>query len=113
MYAVVKTGGKQYRVSPGDTIQVEKIEGEAGREVMLKEVLLVSGGTDLVVGKPFVQGVQVKAEIADQSRGRKVIIYKYRRRKRYHRKAGHRQELTTLRIKGIEAPGLTASDPNV
>ncbi len=105
MYAVVKTGGKQYRVSPGDTIKVEKLEGNQGDEVLLDEVLLVAGTEDIVLGKPFIDGVRVKAEIVDQGRNRKVLVFKYKRRKRYRRKNGHRQTFTSLRIHGIEAPG--------
>lgn len=105
MYAVIRTGGKQYRVAPGDTIQVEKLEGSEGDQVMLDEVLLVAGGGDVVLGKPLVDGVKVKAEIVGQGRHRKVLIFKYKRRKRYRRKNGHRQMFTSLRIDGIEAPG--------
>ena len=105
MYAVIRTGGKQYRVAPGDTIQVEKLEGSEGDEVMLDEVLLVAGGDDIVLGKPLVEGVKVKAEIVGQGRHRKVLVFKYKRRKRYRRKNGHRQMFTSLHIHGIEAPG--------
>ncbi len=105
MYAVVRTGGKQYRVSPGDTIKVEKLEGKEGDEVMLDEVLLVAGAEDVVLGKPLIDGVRVKAEIVGQGRDRKILVFKYKRRKRYRRKNGHRQQFTSLRIHGIEAPG--------
>ena len=103
MYAVVKTGGKQYQVSPGDTIQVEKLDGNQGDVVQIQDVLLLSDGEKLTLGQPLVQGASVDAEIVGQGRGRKVIIYKYKRRKRYHRKAGHRQSYTALKITGIQA----------
>ena len=103
MYAVVKTGGKQYRVSAGDTIQVEKIEGGPGERVALAEVLLVADGESITVGRPLVQGASVEAEILDQDKHRKVVVYKFRRRKRYRRKNGHRQPFTALKIMGINA----------
>lgn len=102
MYAVVKTGGKQYRVSAGDTIQVEKLEGGPGDKVEL-EVLLLADGENVTVGRPLVEGASVAAEIVDQGKHRKVIIYKFRRRKRYRRKTGHRQPFTALKIVGINA----------
>lgn len=104
-FAVVKAGGKQYRVSPGDTIQVEKIEGTAGETVQLDQVLLLADGENVTIGKPCVEGAAVSAEIVDQGRHRKVIIYKYRRRKRYHRKNGHRQPFTALKVTAINAAG--------
>lgn len=105
MYAVVKTGGKQYQVSPGDTIQVEKLEGNQGDAVQLQEVLLLADGEAITLGRPLIEGAVVSAEILDQDRHRKVIIYKYKRRKRYRRKAGHRQPFTALKITGIQGPG--------
>jgi large subunit ribosomal protein L21 len=102
MYAVVKTGGKQYRVSTGETVQVEKLEGNPGDQVVLDQVLLVGAGENVTIGKPILDGVKVLAEIANQGRHRKVIIFKYRRRKRYHKKAGHRQPFTALKITSIE-----------
>jgi large subunit ribosomal protein L21 len=102
MYAVVKTGGKQYRITAGETIQVEKLEGNPGDQVVLDQVLLVGAGEDLSLGRPVLDGARVLAEIAGQGRHRKVTIYKYRRRKRYHKKAGHRQCYTALRITSIE-----------
>lgn len=108
MYAVVKTGGKQYRVASGDTIKVEKIEGKLGDTVELNEVLLLADEQGLMLGHPFINGAMIKAEILDQEKDRKVIIYKYKRRKRYHRKGGHRQILTTLRVKEIQTPAQQA-----
>jgi large subunit ribosomal protein L21 len=101
MYAVVRTGGKQYQVSPGETIQIEKLDGAPGDTVELDEVLLLSDGANVSVGQPFVQGARVTGEIVEQGRHRKVLVYKFRRRKRYRRKAGHRQPFTALKITGI------------
>lgn len=101
MYAVIKTGGKQYRVAPEDVITVERLAGEAGAEVTLGEVLLVANDAGLKVGAPRVEGAAVTATIVEQTRGDKVIIFKKRRRKHYRRKNGHRQDLTVLKITGI------------
>ena len=109
MYAVVKTGGKQYRIAAGETVQVEKLEGAAGDRVVLDQVLLVGEGADVTIGRPLVEGAQVLAEIANQGRHRKVTIFKYRRRKRYHKKAGHRQEFTALKITSIETGAAPAA----
>ena len=102
MYAVIKTGGKQYRVSEGSRLRVEKLPGAAGDKVELSEVLML-GGEKLVVGKPIVAGAKVNAEIVTQGRDKKVIVFKIRRRKRYRRKNGHRQPFTELKITGISA----------
>jgi large subunit ribosomal protein L21 len=102
MYAVIKTGGKQYRVSEGSRLRVEKLPGAAGDKVELSEVLML-GGEKLVVGKPMVQGAKVNAEIVAQGRDKKVIVFKIRRRKRYRRKNGHRQPFTELKVTGISA----------
>jgi large subunit ribosomal protein L21 len=112
MYAVVKTGGKQYRVEEGETIQVEKLEGNPGDTVELDEVLMISYGETFSLGRPLVAGAKVTAEIVAQDRAPKVIVYKYRRRKRYRRKSGHRQPFTALRITGIqESVGRDAPAP--
>jgi large subunit ribosomal protein L21 len=103
MYAVVKTGGKQYRVSPGDSIDVEKLPYEVGHQIELDQVLLVANGSGAKIGQPLVEGAKVKATVTRQAKGRKVIIYKYRPSKRYRRKKGHRQHLTRLRIDEIVA----------
>ncbi len=110
MYAVLKTGGKQYRVTAGDTIKVEKLEGKVGDELELAEVLLLADGERLTLGRPLVEGARVKARILEQDRHRKVVIFKYKRRKRYRRKTGHRQPFTALRIEHIVVPA-TASAP--
>jgi large subunit ribosomal protein L21 len=100
MYAVIKTGGKQYRVAPDDVITVEKIEGEAGAKVELGEVLMI-GGDAPKFGSPLISGAKVVAELVEQTRGPKVIAFKKRRRKNSRRKRGHRQDLTTIRITSI------------
>jgi large subunit ribosomal protein L21 len=103
MYAVVKTGGKQYRVSPGDTIEVEKLPNEVGEQVELDEVLLIANGSKTKIGKPLVKGAKVKATVTRQAQGRKVIIFKFRSSSRYRRRKGHRQHFTRLRIDEIVA----------
>jgi large subunit ribosomal protein L21 len=100
-YAVIGTGGKQYRVKAGDTLKVEILEGEAGGTVTLESVLALSNGTDLKVGTPFVKGAKVVAEIVERTKGPKVVAYKKKRRKGYSRKVGHRQPLTVLRVTNI------------
>jgi large subunit ribosomal protein L21 len=102
MYAVIKTGGKQYRVSEGSRLRVEKLPGAAGDPLELGEVLML-GGETLTIGKPYVAGAKVRAEIVAQGRDKKVIVFKIRRRKRYRRKNGHRQPYTELKITGISA----------
>ncbi len=101
MYAVIKTGGKQYRVSPGDSIDVEKLPYDVGEQVELDQVLLVANGSGAKIGQPLVEGAKVKATVTRQVKGRKVIIYKYRSSKRYRRKRGHRQQYTRLKIDEI------------
>ncbi len=102
MYAVVETGSKQYRVSVGQTIDVELLSVEAGGEIELDRVLMVGGeGADLRVGTPTVAGAKVVATVAEHHRGEKLIIFKMKAKKRYRRKTGHRQELTRLTIKDI------------
>ncbi len=103
MYAVIKTGGKQYKVSPGDVIRVEKLPGEPGEEIELNEVLLVSEGENLKIGQPLVEGAKVIATILDQGRSKKIIVFKKKRRKNYKKKRGHRQYYTELQIKEIQA----------
>lgn len=102
MYAVIKTGGKQYRVSEGDRLRVEKIAGDKGDTVDFGEVLML-GGDKVAIGSPLVSGAKVSAEIIGQGLGKKIVVFKMRRRKRYRRKNGHRQPFTELRIKGISA----------
>lgn len=102
MYAVIRTGGKQYRVSEGQTLRVEKLPGSKGDKVTFGEVLLVGGDTPKI-GQPLVAGASVSAEIKAQDRGPKIVIFKFRRRKNYRRKTGHRQPYTELKITGISA----------
>ena len=108
MHAVIKTGGKQYRVAPADLIAVERLDGEAGTMIDLKTVLMVVDGAEVAVGTPTVAGASVAAEIVEQTRGDKVIIFKKRRRQNSRRKNGHRQDLTLLRITEISGFGRTA-----
>ena len=102
MYAVIKTGGKQYRVSQGDRLRVEKLAGNVGDAVTLEDVLLVGSGDGIKIGAPIVGGAKVQAKIVAQDRGPKIIIFKFRRRKNYRRKNGHRQSLTRVRIESIQ-----------
>lgn len=101
MYAIIRTGGKQYRISPGDTIQVEKIDGPVGQEVELKDVLLYAEGEKVLTGNPVLPNVKVVGEILGQRRAKKIIVFKMKRRKGYRKKQGHRQYFTALRIKEI------------
>ena len=103
MYAIIKTGGKQYRVAAGDKIKVETIEAEVGVQVTLTEVLAVSNGTELTVGAPVVEGASVTATVVSHGRHDKVRIFKMRRRKHSIKSAGHRQNYTELKIETIAA----------
>ncbi len=103
MYAVIETGGKQYKVSEGDILRFEKLEGEKGDTVSFDKVLLVSKDEDVKVGTPFVEGAKVVGEIVAQIRGPKIVVFKMKRRKGYSKKTGHRQDLTNLKIKEIVA----------
>jgi large subunit ribosomal protein L21 len=100
-YAVIQTGGKQYRVESGTEIDVEKLDAEVGADISLAEVLLVSDGTKTKIGTPFVNGAKVAAKVVDQFKDDKVIAFKFRRRKGYHRTVGHRRQLTRLKIESI------------
>lgn len=100
-YAVIETGGKQYRVKAGDTLKVELLKGDAGAAVTLESVLALSDGTDLKIGTPTVKGAKVAAEIVEHTKAPKVVAFKKKRRKGYSRKVGHRQPLTVLRITKI------------
>ncbi|HUS97967.1 MAG TPA: 50S ribosomal protein L21 [Hyphomicrobiaceae bacterium] len=101
MYAVIKTGGKQYRVAADDILNIERLEGEAGAKIEFGEVLLVGAGDSVKIGAPKVDGAKVVAEIVEQTRGPKLIAFKKRRRKNSRRKRGHRQDLTKVRITEI------------
>jgi large subunit ribosomal protein L21 len=102
MYAIIETGGKQYRVETGSLVQVESLEGEVGGTVQLDQVRLLHGDKGIVVGQPLVKGASVKAEIVNQGRTRSITVFKKQRRKNYRRTRGHRQGFTKLRIIGIE-----------
>jgi len=103
IFAIVKTGGKQYKVTKDDVIIVEKLEAEPGKTVTLNEVLVVGEGADLKIGQPLLKGATVTAEIVDQHKADKVIIFKKKRRHNYRRKKGHRQQVTKLKILEIKA----------
>ena len=110
MYAIIKTGGKQYRVQQGDEFRVEKLEANVGDKVVFDEVVAV-GGDKLVVGTPFVEGYAVEAEVLEQGKADKVIIYKYKAKKDYRRKNGHRQPYTLVKVTGIGAAEKKAEAP--
>lgn len=101
MYAVVKTGGKQYRVTPGEKLKVEQIPADIGSEVVLDQVLMVADGDSVTVGNPVVAGASVKAKVLSHGRHEKVTIFKMRRRKHYQKHQGHRQNYTELQIESI------------
>jgi len=103
MYAVIKTGGKQYRVAANDELAIEKLDGDAGSQVEFTEVLMIGGAGEPKVGKPLIAGAKVLAELVEQTRGPKLIAFKKRRRKNSRRKNGHRQHLSLVRIKDIVA----------
>ena len=105
MYAVVKTGGKQYRVAKDDKILVERIEGEAGASIQLDNVMMLVDGEKVQIGAPLVEGASVAAEVVEQARGPKIIIFRRKRRKNHRRTQGHRQDLTLLKITDILADG--------
>ena len=102
MYAVIKTGGKQYRVAQGDILQVEKLAGQVGDKVTLEEVLFVGGNDEVKIGTPSLPEAKVTAELVEQGKAKKVIVFKKKRRKSYSRQRGHRQHLTTLKIVEIQ-----------
>ena len=101
MYAIIESGGKQYRVEPGAVISLERIPGEVGSPLELNRVLLFSDGTTVKVGQPVLSGAKVISEIVAQTRGEKIDVFKFKKRKKYRRKTGHRQELTSVRIAQI------------
>lgn len=101
MYAVVKSGGKQYKVQEGDICRVEKLPGDVGAEITFEDVLLFSDGENLQVGTPRLDNVTVKGTVVEQGQARKIIVFKYKRRKRYRRKQGHRQQYTAIKVDSI------------
>jgi large subunit ribosomal protein L21 len=102
MYAVVNTGGKQYKVQKGETLRIEKIPGEVGTQVTFDKVLMVADGENVRLGRPLLEKAAVLASIVEQDKAKKIIVFKYKRRKRYRRKQGHRQPYTAIRIDGID-----------
>ncbi len=107
MYAVVSSGGKQYRVEEGEIFRVEKIPGEVGSPVSFDKVLMFSDGENVEIGQPVLGDVAVRGCIVEQSKAKKVLVFKYKKRKRYRRKQGHRQQYTAVRIEAIEGAGNT------
>ena len=103
MYAIIKTGGKQYRVKPGDVVRVERLDGAVGSSVTLGDVLLVAGEGEPRVGSPLVAGVSVLGTVVEQDRDAKVRVFKYKKRKHYRRTRGHRQSFTAVRIDSVQA----------
>jgi large subunit ribosomal protein L21 len=102
-YAVIRTGGKQYRVSEGDIVKIEKLSGEVGEKITLADILFVGGDGEAKIGAPLVANAKVTGEIVGQVRAKKIIVFKKKRRKSYSRQQGHRQYQTALKITGIEA----------
>ncbi len=103
MYAVIKTGGKQYRVAEGDVLNVEKLNAEAGSEVVFDEVLTVVNDTDVKIGQPVVEGAKVTAKVVEQGKGEKILVFKYKAKSNYRKRQGHRQPFTKVEISKIEA----------
>ena len=110
MYAVIETGGKQYRVAEGDKLRVEKLDAEAGAQVNLDKVLMIADGTNVKLGRPFLEGTSVTAEVASHGKHDKVKIIKFRRRKQYLKRQGHRQCFTELNIVGIPGAGAASTE---
>lgn len=102
-HAIIRSGGKQYRVSPGDTIAVEKLEAATGEKVAFSEVVMHADGPETKIGSPLIAGAKVTGEVIEQFKDKKVIAFKYKRRKGYHRTVGHRRQLTRVKIESIEA----------
>lgn len=103
MYAIIRAGGKQYRVEKGDVVRLERLDHEVGKSVTIDDVLLVGGDGDVRVGTPTVAGASVAATVVEQSRGAKIRVFKYKKRKHYRRTRGHRQHVTALRIDAVRA----------
>jgi large subunit ribosomal protein L21 len=103
MYAIIQTGGKQYKVASGDVVRVEKLEAEKGKTIQLGEVLALGEGANLTFGSPTIKGASVTAEVVSQERDEKIIIFKKKRRQNYRRKNGHRQSVTVVKITGIKS----------
>ena len=111
MYAVIKTGGKQYRVTPGLRLKVEKLVGDVGSDVTIDQVLVMADGENVTIGAPLIAGASVTAKVLSHGRGDKVMIFKFRRRKHYRKTQGHRQSFTEIQIGEILAAGQAAAKP--
>lgn len=107
-FAIIKTGGRQYRITEGDTIDVDLLDGDAGKKIVLADVLMHADGDNVTHGAP-IEGATVNAEIVEQRKDKKVIAFKFKRRKGYHRTVGHRRKLTRVKITGINAGGKKAA----
>ncbi len=103
MYAIIRTGGKQYQVTAGDTLKVERIQGEVGDTIEINDILLIADGDNVTVGQPLVDGASVTAKIAEQGRAKKILVFKKKKRKGYRVKNGHRQQYTALTIEEVAA----------
>ena len=103
MYAIIRTGGKQYRVEPGDVVRLERLDGEVGSSVTLDDVLLVGEGDDVQVGAPRLENAAVEGTVVEQGRDRKIRVFKHKRRKHYRRTRGHRQSYTAVKIERVQA----------
>ncbi len=103
MYAIIKTGGKQYRVSEGERLQVEKLPAEVGDEVIFEEVLSVVNDADVKIGRPVVEGAKVVAKVIEHGKGAKILVFKYKAKSNYRKRQGHRQPFTTVEVSKIEA----------
>lgn len=102
MYAVIQTGGKQHKVSPGDELKVEKLNGNPGDVIIFDQVLMIADGDNIKIGRPYLEDSKVKARIIRHGKDRKIIVFKYKRRKNYKRKKGHRQHYTLIKIEEVE-----------
>ena len=102
MYAIIKTGGKQYKVAEGDILNVEKLNAEKGAEVVFDEVLAIINDGEVTVGKPFIDGAKVTATVEEQGKGEKILVFKYRAKVNYRKRMGHRQPYTAVKISGIQ-----------
>ncbi len=103
MYAVIKTGGKQYRVSPGEEVKLEKLPGEIGDPIAFDKVMIVSDGENVQIGKPYLENTSVSGRLTRHGKSRKIIVFKYKRRKNYRKKTGHRQQFSMVKIENIES----------